>query len=109
MDLAHRRLTPDFTFVCFWWRHELRERIRPRDRNAEGGGIDGGRRDALKENEEPNKMLTTQQVAHNVECSAQYNIFILTNFFLLKVPGWCIPGISGVGLLAERSGVSLVS
>ena len=24
MDLAHRRLTPDFTFICFWWRHELR-------------------------------------------------------------------------------------
>ena len=24
-DLAHRRLTPDFTFICFWWRHELRQ------------------------------------------------------------------------------------
>ena len=23
MDLARPRLTPDFTFVCFWWRHEL--------------------------------------------------------------------------------------
>ena len=23
MDLAHRRLTPDFTFICFWWKHEL--------------------------------------------------------------------------------------
>ena len=25
MDLAHGRLTPDFTFVCFWWRHELHQ------------------------------------------------------------------------------------
>ena len=25
IDLAHRRLTPDFTFICFWWRHELRQ------------------------------------------------------------------------------------
>ena len=25
MDLAHRRLTPDFTFICFWRRHELRQ------------------------------------------------------------------------------------
>ena len=25
MDLAHRILTPDFTFICFWWRHELRQ------------------------------------------------------------------------------------
>ena len=25
MDLAHRRLTPDFTFICFWWRHGLRQ------------------------------------------------------------------------------------
>ena len=23
MDVAHRRLTPDFTFTCFWWRHEF--------------------------------------------------------------------------------------
>ena len=23
--LAHRRLTPVFTFICFWWRHELRQ------------------------------------------------------------------------------------
>ena len=33
-------------------------------------------------------------------------INILTNFFLLRVLGWCIPGICGVGrssLLAERS------
>ena len=34
---------------------------------------------------------------------------ILTNFFLLKVLGWCIPGIPGVGLYAERSSFSLVS
>ena len=25
VDLAHRRLTPDFTFICFWWRHALRQ------------------------------------------------------------------------------------
>ena len=25
MYLAHRRLTPDFTFIRFWWRHELRQ------------------------------------------------------------------------------------
>ena len=25
MDLAHRRLIPDLTFICFWWRHELRQ------------------------------------------------------------------------------------
>ena len=25
LDLAHRRLTPDFTFIYFWWRHELRQ------------------------------------------------------------------------------------
>ena len=25
MDLAHRRLTPDFTLICFWRRHELRQ------------------------------------------------------------------------------------
>ena len=25
IDLAHRRVTPDFTFICFWWRHELRQ------------------------------------------------------------------------------------
>ena len=25
IDLAHRRLTPDFTFICFWWKHELRQ------------------------------------------------------------------------------------
>ena len=47
------------------------ERIRPRNGNVEGGGIDGGRRDALKENKRPKEMLTTRQVANNVECSAQ--------------------------------------
>ena len=26
MDLAHCRLTPDWTFSCFWRRHELRQR-----------------------------------------------------------------------------------
>ena len=25
MNMEHRRLTPDFTFICFWWRHELRQ------------------------------------------------------------------------------------
>ena len=25
IDLAHRRLTPYFNFLCFWWRHELRQ------------------------------------------------------------------------------------
>ena len=25
MIYVHRRLTPDFTFICFWWRHELRQ------------------------------------------------------------------------------------
>ena len=37
---------------------------------------------------------------------------ILTSLFLLRVLGWCVPGISGVGrssLLAERSSFSLVS
>ena len=24
-EYLHRRLTPDFTFICFWWRHELRQ------------------------------------------------------------------------------------
>ena len=25
LDLEHRRLTPDFIFICFWWRHESRQ------------------------------------------------------------------------------------
>ena len=25
MDLAHRMLNSDFTFICFWLRHELRQ------------------------------------------------------------------------------------
>ena len=40
------------------------------------------------------------------------NIDLLTNIFVLKALGWCIPGISEVGrssLLAERSSFSLVS
>ena len=53
------------------------ERIRPRNGNVEGGGIDGGRRDALKENKRPKEMLTTRQVANNVECSAQLMHYLL--------------------------------
>ena len=34
---------------------------------------------------------------------------MLSNFFLLRVLGWCIPEISGVGLLTERSSFSLFS
>ena len=25
LDLAHRRLTPDITYICSWWRHKLRQ------------------------------------------------------------------------------------